>query len=146
VDVQPGRTAEVSVAGVAAYPLADVALGRNTFPTAPRPAGMSDPAAAVDGNPATSWRPGSAQGRMVVDLGGPVDVREIRTVWTPGRVPATAVEFSTDGLAYSAAGELRRRGLTAALGVGVTARYVALAVTGGRDTDARLVSLEVVPA
>ncbi|SFE44020.1 F5/8 type C domain-containing protein [Actinacidiphila alni] len=146
VDVRAGRTAQVTVRGATPYPLADIARGRETFPTRPLPAGMSDPAAAVDGDPATSWRPGSANGRMVVDLGAAVAVREIRTAWTGGRVPAAAIEFSTDGLTYSGAGELRRRGRTATLGTDATARYVALAVSGGRATDARLVSLEVVPA
>jgi hypothetical protein len=146
VDVRPGRTAQVTVSGATPYPLADLALGRETFPTGPLPAGMTDPGAAVDGDPATSWRPGSAHGRMVVDLGAAAGVREIRTTWTPGRVPAAGVEFSTDGLTYRAAGELRRRGRGATLAVDATARYVALAVSGGRDTDARLVSLEVVPA
>ncbi|MFJ4410170.1 discoidin domain-containing protein [Streptomyces sp. NPDC088910] len=146
VDVQPGRTAQVTVRGAKPYPLEDVAVGCDTFPTGPLPAGMSDPAAAVDGDPATSWRPGSARGRMVVDLGAAVDVREIRTAWTGGHVPSAAIEFSADGLTYTSAGELRRRGRAATLAARTTARYVALAVSGGRDTDARLVSLEVVPA
>lgn len=144
-EVRPDRTSEVTVSGGTPYPLADAALGRDTFPTGPLPAGMSDPAAAVDGDPATSWRPGP-DGRMVVDLGSAVPVQEVRAVWTGAAVPAATVELSTDGLAYDAAGTLRHHGRTSSLPVTATARYVALAVTGWTGQNAGLISLEVVPA
>ncbi|WP_030904313.1 discoidin domain-containing protein [Streptomyces sp. NRRL F-5126] len=142
VTLSRGRTRRVTLHGVTPYPLADAALGRPTFPTSPLPHSMSDPAAAVDGDPATSWDPGR-DGRMVVDLGAAVPVREIRAAWTGGRVPAASAEFSTDGVTYTTAGRLRTRGRGSSLRAGETARYVALAVGGRRSRDARLVSLAV---
>lgn len=124
------------------YPLADAALGRPTFPTSPLPKGMSDPAAAVDGDAGTSWDPGTG-GRMVVDLGAARPVTEIGAVWSAGRVPGATVAFSTDGLAYTAVGPLASRGRVSSLRAAGTARYVALTVTGRRPHDARLVSLSV---
>ncbi|MFK0171031.1 discoidin domain-containing protein [Streptomyces sp. NPDC090306] len=146
VKVRPGRTTEVTVRGAVPYPLADAALGCATFPTGPLPAGMSDPAAAVDGDPSTSWRPGADDARMVVDLGAATALREIRAEWTAGRVPAAAVEFSTDGLTYRSAGSLRTRRLSGTLDVNATARYVALTVSGWDRGHASLVSLSVTPA
>ncbi|MEV0844856.1 discoidin domain-containing protein [Streptomyces sp. NPDC049954] len=145
VTVRGGRTEQVSVHGATAYPLADAALGCRTFPTAPLPDGMSDPRAAVDGDPHTSWTPGTA-GRMVVDLGALTDVGEIRVDWTGGRVPSAQAEFSTDGLSYDTAGTLRVKGRGAALTTKGSARYVALKVQGRGAGDARVVSLSVFPA
>lgn len=145
VGVREGRTEQVSVPGATAYPLADAALGRHTFPTAPLPDGMSDPRAAVDGDPHTSWAPGTA-GRMVVDLGALTDVGEIRVDWTAGHVPSAQAEFSTDGLSYEPAGTLRTRGRGATLPAKGSARYVALKVRGRGVGDARVVSLSVFPA
>ncbi|QIQ06107.1 discoidin domain-containing protein [Streptomyces liangshanensis] len=142
VTVRSGRTERVTVSGVTAYPLADRALGRTTFPTAPLPSGMSDPATAVDGDTHTSWNPG-AQGRMVVDLGAVIPVGEVRVTWTSGRVPSSQVEFSTDGLTYTPAGTLRARGRTGVLAAAAGARYVALAVRGRGANDARVVSVSV---
>ncbi|MFD3519870.1 discoidin domain-containing protein [Streptomyces sp. NPDC058653] len=144
VSVRRGRTEQVTVHGASAYPLADLALGRVTFPTAPLPPGMSDPAAAVDGDAHTSWSPGAA-GRMVVDLGEPTAIGEIRISWTGGRVPSAEAEFSTDGLSYESAGTFRTRGRDATLTVKGTARYVALRIWGRAGNDARLVSLSVLP-
>jgi hypothetical protein len=107
---------------------------------------MSDPAAAVDGDPSTAWRPGADTARMVVDLGAATALREVRAEWTGGRVPAAAVEFSTDGLTYTPAGSLRTRGLGGTLDVTATARYVALAVSGWGRGHASLTSLSVTPA
>ncbi|WP_328580902.1 discoidin domain-containing protein [Streptomyces sp. NBC_00370] len=143
--VRRGRTERVSVSGTAAYPLADAALGRITFPTAPLPDGMSDPAAAVDGDPHTSWTPG-AEGRMVVDLGAPTAIKEIRVGWTSGHAPTAQAEFSADGLSYQPAGTLRTKGQNATLAAKGTARYVALKVRGRGAHDARVVSLSVLPA
>ncbi|MEE4545178.1 discoidin domain-containing protein [Streptomyces sp. V4-01] len=140
VTLRAGRPREVTLPGATPYPLADLALGRITFPTSPLPAGMSDPAAAVDGDPRTSWAPGPG-GRMVVDLGAVVPVAEVAAVWTNGRAPAARVEFSSDGLAYTTAGVLTGR--TGTLRTGGSARYVALAVPGGTAPGARLSALSV---
>ncbi|GGJ79574.1 hypothetical protein GCM10011583_08940 [Streptomyces camponoticapitis] len=145
VSVRRGRTEHVTVPGATAYPLTDMALGRVTFPTAPLPAGMSDPAAAVDGDRHTSWRPG-AGGRMVVDLGEPTAIGEIRISWTGGRVPSAEAEFSTDGLSYEPVGTFRTRGRDATLDAKGTARYVALRIRDRAGHDARVVSLSVLPA
>ncbi|MYV53678.1 discoidin domain-containing protein [Streptomyces sp. SID3212] len=142
VTVRKGRTERVSVSGVTAYPLDDLALGRITFPTAPLPSGMSDPSAAVDGDTHSAWNPGT-HGRMVVDLGAVVPVGEVRVAWTSGRIPASGVEFSTDGLTYTPAGKLRVRSRTGSLVTSAGARYVAFAVEGRRANDARVVSVSV---
>jgi hypothetical protein len=139
--VRGGRGAvTVRLSGATAYPLDDLALGRTVFPTDPLPAGMSDPRAAVDGDPHTAWTPGP-KGRMVVDLGASVQFTEVSAEWTGGRVPAGQVEVSDDGVTYRTAGTLTGSGPRRTLGVKATARYVALATdTAG---GARLVSLSV---
>ena len=144
-DVRPGRATEVTVPHTTPYPLPDAAIGRDTFPTAPLPPGMCDPAAAVDGNPATSWRPGPG-GRMVVDLGSPTALREIRAEWTGGRVPDASIALSTDGLTFQDAGILRGRGRMASLTTTATARYVALTVSAHPASDAQVTALTVTPA
>jgi hypothetical protein len=63
---------------------------------------MSSPAAAVDDDPATAWRPGP-DGRMVVDLGAVLEVSAVELAWTPGRVPVATVETGVDGVTYAAA-------------------------------------------
>ncbi|MFJ9030239.1 discoidin domain-containing protein [Streptomyces sp. NPDC102274] len=142
VSVRHGRTEQVSVPGAPSHSIPDAALGRITFPTSPLPSGMSDPAAAVDGDPHTSWTPG-AGGRMVVDLGAQLPVGEVRVVWTGGHVPSATVEFSADGLTYEEAGRLRTRRREATLSTEITARYVALDIPSRRPRDARVVSLSV---
>ncbi|MFD7924179.1 discoidin domain-containing protein [Streptomyces sp. NPDC059740] len=123
------------------YPLADLARGRTTFPSSPLPAGMSDPAAAVDGDPHTAWTPGE-HGRMVVDLGAATAVGRVEALWTGTPVKA-AVEHSTDGVTWSTAGRLTGSGRTTSLRTTVTARYLALAVEGWSSGAARLASLSV---
>lgn len=145
VRLRRGRTATVSVRDVAPYPLDDAALGCDTFPNAPRPAGMSDPSAAVDGDPHTSWTPGSDRARMVVDLGSALPVGRVLAEWTTSRVPGATVEFSDDGVTYRSGGTLRGRSTTTGLTAGTTARYVALDVTGWRSGHARLRALSVLP-
>ncbi|MFB9684434.1 discoidin domain-containing protein [Amycolatopsis plumensis] len=98
----PRRTVPVVFGDVRPYSLADRALGRTTFPAEPLPPGMSSPAAAVDDDPATAWRPGPG-GRMVVDLGAVLEVSAVELAWTRGRVPAAAVETSVDGVTYATA-------------------------------------------
>jgi hypothetical protein len=132
----------VTVRQATAYPSHDLALGRTVFPTSPLPPGMSDPSAAVDGDPATAWTPGP-DGRLVVDLGAELRVRDIRTDWTNGHVPGVRVEFSSDGLAYTPAGRLTGHGRTRHLDTDVTARYVALATDAGHGSGARLIRLSL---
>lgn len=137
----PGRTTPVLVPEVRPYPLADLALGAVTFPAEPLPPGMADPAAAVDGDPATAWRPGPG-GRLVADLGAVRPVSAVELDWTSGRVPDCALETSTDGLTYTTvAHPARTRTATAA--VTGQARYVAVRTLGWRAGDAGLTRLFV---
>nr|WSW64826.1 discoidin domain-containing protein [Streptomyces sp. NBC_00995] len=145
VRLRRGRTATVAVRGAVPYPLDDAALGCDTFPNAPRPAGMSDPSAAVDGDRHTSWTPGSDRARMVVDLGSALPVGRILADWTTSRVPGATVEFSDDGVTYRPGGTLRGRATTTGLTADTTARYVALDVTGWHSGHARLRALSVLP-
>ncbi|MGY0489523.1 discoidin domain-containing protein [Streptomyces sp. WG-D5] len=143
--VTRARETTLHLHGATAFPVDDLALGRTVFPTSPLPEGMSDPAAAVDGDRATSWRPG-AGGRMVVDLGAPTAVRTVQVAWTAGGAPAAEVELSMDGIEYRDAGRLDGRGPERTLGLGsagTRARYVAVRVTGERAPAARLVRLSV---
>ncbi|MFH8484542.1 discoidin domain-containing protein [Streptomyces longisporoflavus] len=123
--VRAGRTTTITVPRATAYPLADLALGRVTFPTAPLPPGMTDPRAAVDGDEVTAWQAGQDD-RMVVDLGAEQHIGEIRTRWRGGHIPASRVEFSLDGLTYEGSARLSARG---SLRTDRSARYVALRVT-----------------
>ncbi len=132
--------AEVVFPGGRPYPLADLAVGRVTFPSSPLPPGMSDPGAAVDDDPRTSWTPGPG-GRMVVDLGAAVAVGEVVLTWTAGVVPPVVVATSADGRSYAPAGAVGR-GRRASAVVGASARYVAVG-TGWRSGQARLVSVVV---
>ncbi|WP_410667393.1 discoidin domain-containing protein [Amycolatopsis sp. cmx-4-68] len=128
VVLPPHRTVPVEFRELRPYPLADLALGRTTFPAEPLPPGMSSPAAAVDDDPKTAWRPGP-DGRMVVDLGAVAAVSAVELAWTPGRRPATTIETSVDGLTYRAAGT-------------GPARYVAVR-TAWRTGDASLTRMSV---
>ena len=129
IRLRPGRSRSVTVPGEPVTPTADLARGRTTFPTSPRPAGMSSPARAVDGDPRTAWRPGPS-GRMVVDLGAVVPVTDVRLTWSKGRCRPVRTEASRDGVTYAPpAGPVR---------------YVAVAVDGWRPGDAELVHLAVV--
>ncbi|MET9227917.1 discoidin domain-containing protein [Lentzea sp. NPDC003310] len=111
VPVALGRAARtVSVPGARPFPFADLALGRVTFPNSVLPPGMSDPAAAVDGDERTAWTPGR-DGRMVVDLGAVHEIGDVSLKWTNGNVPPHSVAHSVDGKSY---------------GAGTSARYVAV--------------------
>ncbi|MFE3738538.1 discoidin domain-containing protein [Streptomyces sp. NPDC059134] len=140
--VTAGRTITVVLDGATAHPQDDLALGRIVFPTSPLPEGMSDPAAAVDGDARTAWRPG-ARGRMVVDLGAPLPVRLAETEWTGGAVPGVKVGLSTDGITYRSAGALTGRGRLRRLTISGTARYVSIEVDGARAELSRLRRLTV---
>ncbi|MFD7472709.1 discoidin domain-containing protein [Streptomyces sp. NPDC059837] len=139
VTVRAGRTTTVTVPRATAYPLADLALGRTVFPTAPLPPAMTDPGAAVDGDAGTAWSPGP-DGRMVVDLGSEQHITEIRTQWRGDHTPVSQVEFSLDGRTYSGAARLSARGV---LRTDRTARYVALRVTTSATRPASLVALNI---
>lgn len=140
--VSRGRETTVRLHGATAFPLDDLALGRTVFPTSPLPAGMSDPAAVVDGDPATAWRPGS-DGRMVVDLGARLPVRSVEVAWTVAGAPALGVEVSDDGVAYRSAGRVDGRGRNRELTLDTSARYVAVQVDGRLPADARIARLSV---
>ncbi|MFJ8025556.1 discoidin domain-containing protein [Streptomyces sp. NPDC096311] len=132
----------VRLPGATAFPVGDLALGRTVFPTNPLPAGMSDPRAAVDGDPRTAWTPGP-NGRMVVDLGASVAFTDVGAEWTGGRVPTGRVEVSDDGLTYRSAGTMAGSGPLRELTTKATARYVALATDASGAGTARLVALSV---
>jgi hypothetical protein len=96
----------VTVPHAKAFPFDDLALGRVTFPNSVLPPGMSDPAAAVDGEQHTAWTPGR-DGRMVVDLGSRRAIGSVGLKWTDGPVPPHTVEFSQDGRTYGPASVAR---------------------------------------
>ncbi|MGW6522855.1 discoidin domain-containing protein [Streptomyces sp. NPDC054962] len=140
--VRKNRTTEVVLHEATGWPLSDAALGRPVFPTAPLPKGMSDPAAAVDGDKKTAWTPGQA-GRMVVDLGAEQHVTEVVASWGPGKIAAARAEFSADGRIYQEMGELSVKGRTARLSTTGEARYVALSVPDWAKGHASLVALSL---
>ncbi|WP_328374688.1 discoidin domain-containing protein [Streptomyces sp. NBC_00440] len=135
-------TVTVRLSGATAFPVDDLALGRTVFPTNPLPPGMSDPRAAVDGDPHTAWTPGP-NGRMVVDLGSSVAFSTVRAEWAGGRVPTGRVEVSDDGLTYRNAGTTTGSGALRQLTTRATARYVALATDTSGAGTAHLVALTV---
>jgi hypothetical protein len=140
------QSGEVTVAfdELRPYPLADLAVGRIAYPTTPLPPGMTDPDLAVDDDPATDWIPGSADGRMVVDLGQTRQVGQLRAIWGPqGEVPAAIVQTSTDGLTYVNAGQLAP-GRVSLTPLAQAARFVAIQVSGwDEDRHAGLATLSV---
>ncbi|MET9494100.1 discoidin domain-containing protein [Streptomyces sp. NPDC006552] len=140
--VRSGRGTTVALHGAVPYPHDDLALGRNVFPTAPLPAGMSDPAAVADGDPHTAWRPGP-DGRLVVDLGTERALRTVEAEWNHGAAPVAEVELSRDGIAYESAGRVTGRGRIRHLGLTGSARYVAFKVAGTARSGTRLVRLSV---
>lgn len=89
-----------------AFPFDDLALGCVTFPNSVLPPGMSDPAAAVDGDRRTAWTPGH-DGRMVVDLGAVHAIGDVSLKWTDGVPPPHTTTYSLDGRAYGAAATAR---------------------------------------
>lgn len=119
---------EVNFARGLRTPTDDLARRRRTFPTTPLPSGMSNPRHAVDADDTTSWTPGAADRRLVVDLGAPYPIGEITTRWT-GPEPAYQLETSLDGLTYSSPQPI--------------ARYVCVHVTDWSAGDGSLVELSV---
>ncbi len=142
VTVHARRETVVDLRGAAAFPHPDLALGREVFPNSPLPEEMSDPSAAVDGDTATSWRPGR-DGRLVVDLGAVQRISAVEAQWTTGAAPTGRVQFSDDGIDYRDAGRTSGRGSTRQLSADGSARYVAFQVEGEPSARTRLVRLSV---
>jgi hypothetical protein len=134
---------EVTFGQVPAYPLADLALGRITFPTSPLPPGMSDPAATVDGDANTAWTPGES-GRMVVDLGAALAISGVDFDWVGNRGVPVDVATSTDGINYSDPVRVPARQNSTALTT--TARYVSVRVVDWPVGGPRLRTLSVIKA
>ncbi|MEV6374851.1 discoidin domain-containing protein [Micromonospora musae] len=145
VTVPPGRSRDVEFAGAPVTPTSDLARSRTTYPTSPLPAGMTDPSAAVDGDPGTSWEPGPT-GRMVIDLGTRQDLASLHLTWTPGRRRPVTVAVSADGLDYVEVASVARPRPESDIAVRTSGRYVAIAVADWRHDDARLTHVEVFPA
>jgi hypothetical protein len=141
VTVPAGHAKTVVMGDVPLTPVADLARTQIAFPTSPLPAGMSDPELALDGDAATSWRPGSGDGRMVVDVGASRALGAATLRWTGGRIPAFDVAVSDDGAAYRTVAESRGRSGVLELPAGTSGRYVALQVHGWRTQDAALADL-----
>lgn len=135
VRVRAGQDVRADFADGYRTPTMNLARGRRTFPTSPLPAGMTDPAAAVDGDPGTSWSPGAAGRRIVVDLGAGHVIGDVRLRWCPGRAPAVCIEASPDGLHYH---PLKDNG--------AQVRYIAVVVTDWRPDSARLSDIWIDPA
>ena len=144
VTVSRTRTTTARVSGTA-YPLDDLALTRQTFPTSPLPATMTSPAAAVDGDATTAWEV-TGSGRMVVDLGSSTALGRAVVDW--GTAPGTgSVEVSDDGLTFRRVGRVDPGVVLGAVRLDTSARYVALEVTAPGDSGKRVtvVSFSVTP-
>ncbi|MBD5785932.1 discoidin domain-containing protein [Cellulosimicrobium terreum] len=142
------RTAAVTASGTTVrfadatpYPVADHALSTLTFPASVLPEGMTSPALAVDGDPATSWVPGP-DGRMVTDLGAPAEVGDVVTAWDGAGAPDAVVSVSDDGLTFTDVGTVAGGSQRGVLAVDRTARYVALS-TSWSDGGPGLAALRV---
>jgi hypothetical protein len=134
---------DVTFGEVPPYPLADLALGRVTFPTDPLPPGMTDPAAVVDGDPKTAWTPG-AGGRVVIDLGSAHTIARVEFDWVGNRGVPVDLATSTDGITYTDPVRLPARQNSAPLST--SARYVSVQVVDWPVDGPRLRRLSVVPA
>ncbi|MFC3502322.1 discoidin domain-containing protein [Micromonospora krabiensis] len=145
VTVPAGHSRDVEFAGAPVTPSRDLARSRTTYPTSPLPAGMTDPSAAVDGDPRTSWEPGPT-GRMVVDLGTQRELASLHLTWTPGRRRPVTVAVSADGLDYVEVASVPRPRPETDIAVQAAGRYVAIAVGDWRHGDAGLTHVEVFPA
>jgi F5/8 type C domain-containing protein len=145
VTVKPGQTVQLMFREGRLTPSANLALDRTTYPTSPLPATMSDPALAVDGNPATAWRPGPG-GRMVVDLGSQLGLGTLELTWTAGRVPSAAISVSADGLTYTGTGSTPGGPGQQHVTLGTSARYVGVSVPNWSAGDASLTEISVLPS
>ena len=140
LEVNADEVSTVTIAGATAFPVRDSALLANTFPASVLPAGMTSPSLAVDGDAATSWRPG-ADGRMVVDLGAPTPIGSVAAIWSTTAIPGSVVSISDDGLTFRDVAAVPAR-ITGIVPVDETARYVALSTTWAPG-DAELSALRV---
>ncbi len=71
-------------------------------------------AAALDGDPATAWRPASAPAALTVDLRGEVELGGLSFAWEAGRAPERfRVELSEDGSGWAPAREIVSEGAAA---------------------------------
>ncbi|MER7274917.1 discoidin domain-containing protein [Dactylosporangium sp. NPDC000244] len=138
-----GKVQTVSYPSAHPYPVADLALGTETFPASVLPQGMTSPALAVDGDAGTAWVPGPG-GRMVVDLGRSAAIGTVRLSWNGARVPAATVSVSDDGLTFTDVGSVAAGTRLGSVKPAVTARYVAVTTTWHAG-DAGLSTLEVGP-
>ncbi|WP_432990044.1 discoidin domain-containing protein [Dactylosporangium sp. CA-233914] len=138
-----GMVKTVSYRSAHPYPVADLALGTETFPASVLPQGMTSPSLAVDGNPGTAWVPGP-DGRMVVDLGRSAAIGTVRLTWNGARAPVATVSVSDDGLTFTDVGKVGACKQQGSVKVGATARYVAVTTTWHRG-EAGLSTLEVGP-
>lgn len=96
-----GQTSRVNFAHGPLTPVTDLARAQLTYPVAPLPAGMSDPARAVDGDPATAWIPGADDRNLVVDLDGRHTLTGACLEWTDGVVPPYTINASDDGVTWT---------------------------------------------
>ncbi|MCO1597235.1 discoidin domain-containing protein [Micromonospora sp. RHAY321] len=142
VTVPAGRSRDVAFAGGMVTPTSDLARSRTTYPTSPLPAGMTDPSAAVDGDPVTAWQPGPT-GRLVIDLGSLQGLASVRLTWTPGRRRPITVATSADGLGYVAVASVPKPRPETTISTRSSGRYVAIAVADWQPGDARLTHAEV---
>jgi hypothetical protein len=136
------RSATVRVSG-AAFPIDDLAMTRQTYPTSPLPPTMTSPAAAVDGDSTTAWEV-TGSGRMVVDLGSRRALGRAVVDW--GTAPGTgSVEVSDDGLEFRRVGRIGPGVVQGFLALDTAARYVALEVAAPGQSGKRVtvVSLAV---
>lgn len=137
--VAPGERETVRFDGTA-YPVADLATGRPTYPDSPLPPGTTSPGFAVDGDDSTSWLPGP-NGRMVVDLGGIMAVDAVQPRWQGGGgAPNWTVAVSDDGLSFTA---VAQGTASQQVHIGLSTRYVALAVVGSPAPGQGVVELRV---
>ncbi|RAO00609.1 Chondroitin AC lyase [Micromonospora saelicesensis] len=142
VTIPAGRSRDVAFAGGTVTPTSDLARSRTTYPTSPLPAGMTDPSAAVDGDPGTAWQPGPT-GRLVIDLGSLQELASVRLTWTPGRRRPITVATSADGLGYVAVASVPKPRPETTISTRSSGRYVAIAVADWQPGDARLTHAEV---
>jgi hypothetical protein len=81
---------------------------------------------------------------MVVDLGSAQPLGAVTLAWSAAHAPGAVVEVSTDGVDYTPAATLDPvDGRTQHAALAVTARYVAVTVTGWRPGQPALADLAV---
>jgi hypothetical protein len=143
VDLVAGTRTVEFPATTRPYPLADLGAGATSYPSSPLPSGMSDPDLALDDDVATAWVPGSASGRMVVDLGTETDLGLVRVLWNGTSVPGAVLSGSTDGITFSKIAPVARGVVSETSLTGTRARYLALQVDGWQSSSASVATLSV---